>query len=88
MIRLLNSVGKRIFILYYTQFRDYNENEIIHLLIDDGISNFNGARRRVIHATEIFNQNFQEQALRNIANSTRLSIDIRQRAEEILNNQD
>jgi len=84
MIRLLNSVGKRRFVQFFYQFRDLNENDLINLLIDNGISNFNGARRRVINAKELFNRNLQIQALENIQVSMRLNIEIRERAGEIL----
>lgn len=45
--RILNSIGKEIFIIYYFIFKNSITTDIVKILIKDGVSNEAGARIRV-----------------------------------------
>lgn len=82
--RILNSIGKEIFIIYYFIFKNSITTDIVKILIKDGVSNEAGARIRVGNAKKIFNNNLQIEALQLIINSNRISYATKEKAKRIL----
>jgi hypothetical protein len=78
LIRKLNSVGKEVFVSYYYLFRDYANDKItkrsaIRKLIDENVSNEDGASMRLSNAKIIFIEKGNCEALLIVQNSQRLS---------------
>ena len=89
MIRNLNSVGKTIFVSYFLLFVSYAKGEIskdkcIDKLIDDNVSNYNGAAIRCGNAKRIFDEKMECDALAIVSDSGRLSPEIIQKSKEII----
>ncbi len=82
--RILNSIGKEIFIIYYFIFKNSITTDIVKILIKDGVSNEAGARIRVGNAKKIFNNNLHIEALQLIINSNRISYATKEKAKRIL----
>lgn len=76
--RKLRSIGKKVFVEQYTLLKDYANGLLEHdycqqHLIDSNVSNAAGSNIRLGNAKYIFQNNLQEEALKNIVNSTKLS---------------
>ncbi len=84
LIQRLNSIGKRIFVKYYKQFKYLNKEECIKYLISEKVSNDSGASIRCSNAKAIFKDNMQIEALKIIKNSKKMEEDIVLKAEEII----
>ena len=89
MIRKLNSVGKTVFVLYFRLFLEYAEGKIskdkcIDELVEDKVSNYNGASIRCSNAKKIFDKKMECDALMTISKSRRLSSEVIQMAKKII----
>jgi len=78
LIRKLNSVGKEVFVRYYYLFRDFASDNVsrrsaIQRLVDENVSNEDGAWMRLGNARAIFNERGNCHALLLIQHSQRLS---------------
>ena len=90
MIRKLNSVGKAIFIEYFSTFKSYAEGRLsradcIEILVSNEVSNDAGAAIRVSNAKLLFDGKRECDALEVVAKSKRLSPDIIRAATQLLN---
>jgi hypothetical protein len=88
LIRKLNSVGKEVFVKYYDLFRDYSRDKItkrsaIQKLVDDEVSNEDGAAIRLSNARIIFNGKGNCEALLLVQKSQKLSEQIIRAAKEV-----
>jgi hypothetical protein len=77
---LLSKVGKKIFIEYFELFKEYERPEMA-LPIEYSL---NSRRSRSSSAKRIFKENLEVEALKQIANSYKLSKDVRLKAEKLL----
>lgn len=77
---LLSKVGKKIFIEYFTLFRDYEKSEGV-LPIEYSLSS---RRLRAASARNIFKQGLEVEALKTIASSQKLDLEIKLKAKELL----
>ncbi len=89
LIRKLNSVGKTIFTEYYELFKSYYDEEIskeecIDHLINKDVSNYNGASIRCGNAKLIFEAHKEIDALRIVSDSSRLSVEVIQKAKSLI----
>jgi len=89
--RKLNSVGKSCFVKYYNLFKSYAEHNItklecINALVVNLVSNCNGAAIRCSNAKKIFEKNMQKKALNIILTSNRIDNEIKEIANNILEN--
>ncbi len=89
LIRKLNSVGKTIFVEYFSIFKSYAEERLskedfIELLVKNNISNANGAAIRCSNAKLIFKANMEYEALKLIAISKRLDPIVINKAQELI----
>lgn len=82
LARILNSIGKSTFVKYYYNFRDKSRDECIMLFEEDFTDKAKGTRTG--HAQRIFRENRQIEALNIIIKSNRISDVTRNRAYEIL----
>jgi hypothetical protein len=89
LTRKLNSVGKEVFVRYYSLFRDYANGRItrrsaLRRLVDEKVSNEDGASMRLSNAKVIFNEKGNCEALLIVQKSQRLSEQTIRTAGEIL----
>ena len=89
LVRRLNSVGKEMFVRYYFLFKDYADGKIgkrsaAQKLIDDGVSNEEGASIRLSNAKAIFAEAENCKALGLVQQSQKVPSAIIQAAGEIL----
>lgn len=85
LVRLLNSVGKRVFVEYFHVFADRNlttEEKISKLPKEYKLT---GSRTRVSCAKRIFDAKMQKQALQIVAES-KAEKDSREKARNLLRN--
>jgi len=90
LIRKLNSVGKTIFIEYFSTFKAYSQGNLskekcIQLLVSNGVSNEAGASIRCENAKLLFKSKKECDALIVVSGSTRLSSDIVCMAKKLIN---
>lgn len=85
--RMLNSVGKKIFIDYYYEFKNFNMDKDIlaQKLLEENpkARKLSGQFIRISFARKIFSNNMQKEALGIIINSNRLDKDTLKKAIEI-----
>ncbi len=89
LIRKLNSVGKTIFVEYFSIFQEYatgqmSREDCIETLVSNDVSNESGASIRCGNAKQIFNANMENTALTIISESKRLPYDTVSRAAELI----
>ena len=89
LIRKLNSVGKKVFVEYFGLFESCSKGKTrrefcIERLVEDHVSNENGAGIRCGNAKIIFDNNAQNDALLTVINSIRLSQAVIKQAQKIL----
>jgi hypothetical protein len=89
LIRKLNSVGKAIFVGYFSTFQSYynglmSREDCIELLVSDQVSNENGAAIRCGNAKLIFKAKMEYQALDIITKSKRLNPNVINHAQELM----
>ena len=82
--RKLNSVGKEAFVIYYFDFKTKSREAVINKLVEDKVSNYDGASIRVGNAKQIFANNKQCEALSIIVKSKRLPSEVIHLAKKIL----
>lgn len=91
LIRLLNSVGKEIFVNYYYDFKNQNINTkefAIKLLEENPRANsLNAQNTRISKARKIFENGLEKDALKIIINSKKLNDAVKKKAETILSNE-
>lgn len=80
--RLLNNIGKAVFVKYYYNFRDKSRDYCITHIVENFTEKAKSSRTG--HAQAIFKVNNEREALMNIVSSKRLSEDIREEAKRIL----
>ena len=82
---LLQFVGKEVFVKYYRYFKDKNikPKDIVSIITENHTNK--SKKSRLGHARMIFNRNWQKEALKNIADSPRISEDIKNAANNLLN---
>ena len=90
LIRKLNSVGKTIFVKYFSSFKAYaygnlSKEKCIELLVSNGVSNEAGASIRCGNAKLLFESKKECDALIAVSESTRLSSDIICMAKKLIN---
>ena len=89
LIRKLNSVGKKIFVEYFLIFQSFakgmkSKEDCIDLLVANKVSNESGAAIRCGNAKLIFKAKMECRALEIVTESTRLSYDIIDNAQKII----
>ena len=80
--KVLNSVGKTLFIKYYYFFRDKSREECIDAMSEDYSDK--SKRTRISHAKRIFREGKQREALEIIISSKKVDAATRIRAEKII----
>lgn len=85
----LNSVGKRVFVEYFTTFKEFSEgvislDEMTEIFMLDGVSTEGGTVTRCRNAKLIFEQDLECEALTLLAESNKLSEATVIKAQEIL----
>lgn len=87
--RKLQSIGKKIFVDYYYNFKDLNidKNVLAKKLLDENpnAEKISGQLIRISYARQIFSENGQEEALRIIVAAKRLDAGTIKNARKILN---
>ena len=91
LIRKLNSVGKTIFVTYFSTFQSYSKGVIskedcINVLVSNKVSNDNGAAIRCGNAKRIFDEGMECDALIIVTESNILPSELIRKAEEIIRN--
>ncbi|MEY8304559.1 hypothetical protein [Anaerosalibacter bizertensis] len=86
--RMLNSVGKKIFVDHYYEFKDLNISKdlLAKKLLEENPNSkkLSGQLIRISFARKIFANNLQKEALEIILNSNRLDEKTIKKAEEII----
>lgn len=86
--RMLNSVGKKIFVDHYYEFKDLNISKdlLAKKLLEENPNarKLSGQFIRISFARKIFANNLQKEALEIILNSNRLDEKTIKKAEEII----
>lgn len=83
LIRILNSVGKSIFVKYYYAFKNKSREECIGMFEETYTDNAKSTRTG--HAQRIFREGMNVEALKIIIKSARVDEITRKKAREILN---
>ena len=85
--RMLNSVGKKVFVDYYYEFKDLkmDKDVLAQKLLDENPNarKLSGQFVRINFARKIFSNNLQKEALNIIINSNRLDEDTIKKTMEI-----
>ncbi len=83
--RWIRSIGKQVFIEYYSEFKNMSSQELADLLVSNGVSkDIAAANWRIGRASKIFEYNVQCEALQIIINSTRIPFSTIDQARRIL----
>lgn len=92
LVRKLNSIGKKVFVDYYYDFKYLNldKNKLAQKLLDGNpkAETISGQLIRIGYARQIFSENVQREALEIICSSKRLDTVTIKKARKIINDED
>jgi hypothetical protein len=82
--RLLNSIGKRVFVRYFHEFDNFSSQDMIALLRNKESFTRKACTSRTHHAKRIFHEGMQVQALAIITESNRVEPKATEKARVLL----